>query len=367
MSQDLATRNNQRTDWATYLDELDPLIETVELRDGGYDTTLIKESVERVRNSFEKDYSRLEGLEALLFGEDVTAYGERCAAVFSRWEEEGGGPSLLVMIVKAWETFGYPDSNALIKAGIISAVLSEVPNEMQYHGNEHYRKVLFHVLRMIQTHNCLHEDDEWTLDLEEISLLMIAGTIHDLGHEGGDNMRDGIYTPGYMEQKALDLAMPYFEAIGMGVEHRSIMEALIFCTDITFFAGDNSPCFRMRKIYNYYFVDQSDDTVLNYMMGKLRSFDNNPKVALIAMILHEADIGTSAGLNYEQSIVETINIMEERCIKNAGPKILLAFLKEQLEGSMKTECGALLFGPGMKIIMEEATQNFKDGRETFYD
>jgi hypothetical protein len=367
LSRELATENNLKTDWTAYIDELMPVIETVSPA-SDYELSLIRETAKRISKGFSADYNRVAEIDDLLFGEDVAAYGERCATVFSRWEEdEGGGPSLLSLLVRAWEHFGLPDDDALVKAGVISSILAEIPNELQFHGNEHYRKVLFHVIRMIKTQNVLHKDDEWTLNREEISILMIAGTIHDLGHEGGDNMRDGIYTPGYMEQKAIDIAMPYYEAVGMKDENRKVLETLVFCTDITFFAGDNSPCFRMRKIYEYYFVDQSNDSVLDYMMGKLRPFDDNPKVSLIAMMLHEADIGTSAGLTYERSIIETINIMEERFVQTAGPRVLMAFLQEQLEGSMKTESGAALFGPGMEIIKEDAMQDFQSGRETYYD
>jgi hypothetical protein len=367
LSQDLATQNDSGIDWLECLEQLRPHIEAVIPHECGYKSSVVIDSLESLKKSFEKDYERMGELEELLFGEDITAYGERCASVFSRWEDEGGGPSLLSMLARAWEFWGFPEEGRFTKAAVMSAVLAEVPNNMQYHGNEHYRKVLFHVIRMIRTHNLLYADDELELSFEEVAILLIAGTVHDLGHEGGDNMRDGIFTPGNMEQKAIDIGQPYFESVGLMTGEQGILETLIFCTDITFNAGDNSPCVRMRKIYNYYFIDQSDDSILNYMMGKLRRFDEAPKMALIAMMLHEADIGTSAGLTYRQSIKETIDIMEERCVDTAGPGLFLAFLKEQLEGEMKTECGKAIFGPGMKVIMEEAIDDFNAGRKTFYE
>ena len=320
-----------------------------------------------MRASFEDDYKRLAEVEELLFSDDLAAYGARCTNVFHRWDEERGGPSLLAMLAQAWDKIGLPQDDALIKVAVMAAVLAEVPNEMQYHGNAHYRKVLFHVIRLIGAHNMLADDESIRLTEEDMAIMLIAGAIHDLGHEGGDNLRDGIYTPGYMEQKAFDMARPYFEELGLSRDQLGVIETLVFCTDITFFAGDNSPCVRMRRIYAYFFEDSGDEKVLDYMMGKLRRFDENRKLSLMAMLLHEADIGTSAGLSYEQSIKETIDIIEERGMKTAGPKVLLAFMQEQLGGSMKTQASKAVFGPAMEVILDHARQDMELGRETFYE
>lgn len=368
MSQDLAVENNPDCSFIALLDDIVPLIEMVRPHESGDNPDDVLASLQVLRDNLDKDYARVADVSELLFGDDVTAYGDRCTSVFVRWEDdEGGAPSLTAMMAHAWEHFGLPADDPAAKGALMATILGEVKNELKYHGNEHYRKVLFHVIRMIVTHNNIHGDDEWKLGNDEIALLLISGAIHDLGHEGGDNMRDGIYTPGYMEQKAFDMAKPYFEELDMDRDHTGILETLVFCTDITFFAGDDSPCVRMRSIYDYYFSDEKDDKILNYIIGKLRRFDENPRLSLIAMILHEADIATSAGLSYDQSIRETINIMEERDVKTAGPNALLVFLKEQLGGSMKTDAGQAIFGSAMDVIMDQATQDCNNGRETFYD
>jgi hypothetical protein len=87
----------------------------------------------------------------------------------------------------------------------------------------------------------------------------------------------------------------------------------------------------------------------------------------MAMILHEADIGTSAGLSYEQTIKETVNIIEERGAKTAGPGIVLAFLREQLGETMYTEAAKQVFGPAMRDIIARAEADVAAGRKTFYE
>jgi hypothetical protein len=366
LSQDAALQKNSETDILVLIDELKPLIEQVSPHEGGYSADQILSSAEVLLAELDQNLSDLDEVEELFYGKELAAYGERCATVFKRWDEEGGWPSLLAITMRAWDKFSLPQDK-LFKAAILSAIIAEVPNDLQYHGNTHYRKVLLQSIRLAQTNQKLEGEEHVNLSDENIALLLIAAIIHDLGHEGGDNLRDGIYTPGYMEQKAYDIAHPYFEALELERDQCSSLETLVFCTDITFFAGDNSPCVRMRKIYSYYFIDDSDETVLNYMIGKLRRFDDNKEFTLMAMVLHEADIASSAGLTYEQSIRETIDIFEERYLQTAGPKGLLAFMKEQLEGGMKTEAGKAVFSSSMDVIMDQAMQDFQEGKETFYE
>jgi hypothetical protein len=364
LSQDLAVKENVNEDFIAYLNDLEAMIDIVIPHESGYEPAVILEALRTLRQSFESDCSRVLERKELLFGDELIAYGERCTNVFNAWEEEGGGPSVLALLAAAWDELGLEFDDAIARSAVISAVLAEVPNDLQYHGNEHYRKVLFHTIRMLAAQLKLEDN---VLEKSDVALMLIAATIHDLGHEGGDNLRDGIYTPGYMEQRSIDMAMPYYEELDMPSEARDTLQTLIFCTDITFFAEDNSPCVRMRMIYDYFYNDSGNEKVLNFIIGKLRLFDENPKLALMAMLIHEADIGSSAGLSYEQSVKETIDIMEERGLQNAGPAVLLNFLHRQLEGSMKTETGKALFGSAMEVIMDQATQELEEGKQTYYE
>ena len=322
---------------------------------------------DKLAQDFDKDYQRVAAFTDLLFGSDIETFGERTTALFTQWEEEGGGPSLPAMVAHAIEQFGLDTKDPCVRAAFVSAILAEYPNSLQYHGNEHYRKVLFHGIRIISTHNGMFKDTNRAINPDQIAVLLVASCIHDLGHEGGDNLRDGVYTPGQMEQYALDLARPYFEALGVPGEQISDIETIVFCTDITFFAGDNSPCIRMKKIYKHYFWDFDREDVSMMMMGKLRRYEDNPRLVLMAMILHEADVATSAGVSYEQTVKETVNIMEERGVTTAGPKTVLAFLREQLGETMFTEASKQLYGKVMAQVIKQAEADIERGRATFYE
>lgn len=325
-----------------------------------------------LQDIYERDMVRVAEVSELLFGSDIAAYGPRCTAVFDRWEQgcahagTGGCPTLTAMIAQAVQHFALDLDDKAVRAAFVGAVLGEIPNDLEYHGNDHYRKVLFHTIRLLALHNQQAPAAD-QLDDEQIALTLAAACIHDLGHPGGDNAKEGVYAPGLMEQKSFDQARPYLEAAGLSPEQVGQIETLVFCTDITFFAGDNSPCVRMKKIYKHYFWDDQSEDVSMMMMGKLRRYEDNPKLALMAMMLHEADIGTSAGLSYERTITETVSFLKERSIMLAGPKTVIAFLRDQLGETMFTTAGKQLFGPAMTDVIAQAEQDILAGKESFAD
>lgn len=322
----------------------------------------------QVRSVFDRDMARVAEVSELLCGPEIAAYGARATAVFMRWEQEGGGPTLPALAAYAARHFEIDTDSPGFRSLMMAGVLAELPNTLQYHGNEHYRKVLFHAIRLAATHNLIYADrPERFLTGSDVVVLMTAACIHDLGHEGGDNLRDGVYTPGQMEQIAIDIARPYLEAAGLDRDMMGMIETIVFCTDITFFAGDNSPCIRMKKIYKHYLWNDDSEDVSMMTMGKLRRYEDNPRLVEMAMMLHEADIGSSAGLSYEQTIRETINIMEERGAKTAGPKTVLAFLREQLGETLFTDAARQVLGPVMATVIEQAEHDIISGRKTFYD
>ncbi len=319
-----------------------------------------------LRKAFPADCERLKPDLVTLTGPDIANYGAEASEIFDRWADAGGGPTMPALIAAAVSHFGLEENTDLVKNLLMAAILGEMPNALQYHGNEHYRKVLFHAIRLAAKHNELFaRDEERKLSGEMIAVLLTAACIHDLGHKGGDNLKEGVYTPGYMEQRSFDIARPYFEALGMDADRMRDIETIVFCTDITFFAGDNSPCVRMKKIYKHYYWDDDTEDVSTMMMGKLRRFEDNPPLVLAAMMLHEADVGTSAGLSYARTIKETIDLMAERGVNKAGPGTVLAFLREQLGETMFTEAGKQIFGPVMTQVIAQAEKDVAAGRKSF--
>ena len=364
MVHDHAAKTRSQHSFFSLFHTMEPVVTNTVPEEGFVSLPTLQQRFDELQNVFESDMHRMTDVSELLFATDIAAYGARCTAVFDRWEKEGGAPTLTAMIAQAIQHFDLDPALPSVKAAFIGAILAEIPNDLQYHGNEHYRKVLFHAIRLVSTHNqSVPENEE--LGSDEIALLLAAACIHDLGHPGGDNAKEGVYAPGLMEQKSFDEARPYFAGVGLDREVIGQLETIVFCTDITFFAGDNSPCVRMKKIYKHFFWGDDSEDVSMMMMGKLRRYEDNKNLILMAMLLHEADIGTSAGLSYDRTISETIAFLEERNITLAGPKTILAFLRDQLGETMFTDAGKQLFGPVMTQVITQAEQDIINGVESF--
>ncbi|MCB9991542.1 MAG: hypothetical protein H6867_09220 [Rhodospirillales bacterium] len=347
--------------------ELAPIIDGVECEEGFFDKDVLRKRFDELQQDFAADYARTADLRDLLFGADFETFGTEVTKVFTEWETTGSGPSLTALVACAIDEYDLDLTDPCVKAAFLSAILAEYPNDLQYHGNEHYRKVLFHGIRLISVHNSLFGGTNRAINKNQTAILLTASCLHDLGHEGGDNLREGMYTPGQMEQYALTLAKPFLKQLAIPEDDVADIETIVFCTDITFFAGDNSPCVRMKKIYKHYFWDDDREDVSMMMMGKLRRYEDNPRLVLMAMLLHEADVATSAGVSYEQTVKETINIMEERGVTTAGPRTVLAFLREQLGETMFTEAAKQLYGQIMANVIKQAEQDMERGRATYYE
>jgi len=321
--------------------------------------------ISELRKVFDADCLRVAAVADTLSGSDISEYGAETSAIFDKWEKERGGPTLPALVSHAMRIFDLDEDAREVKAAFMAALIGEVPNDLRYHGNEHYRKVLFHAIRLMATHNQLFEGDARELTAQQIAVLLTGACMHDVGHKGGDNLKEAVYTPGSMEQRAFDICRPYFEAVNMDRELMGQVETIVFCTDITFFAGENSPCVRMKKIYKHYYWQDDTEDVSMMMMGKLRRFEDNPQLVHMAMILHESDVGTSAGLSYERTKKETVDLMAERGVKTAGPKTVLAFLREQMSETMFTEAGKQIFGPVLKDVIAGAERDLADGKTAF--
>lgn len=367
MSQEMAAKKHEVPTFTGLMAELRDIADSVRPEEDFVDPAAFRDLIDSLIEKFPADYRRASALRSVMTSPDIEQYGPQTADIFAAWEKTGGGPQLPAIVAVAVEDFGLSLTSAPVRAAFVAAMLAEIPNELQYHGNEHYRKVLFHTIRLIATHNQLFSGTTNILRPNRVALLLAAACVHDMGHAGGDNLRDGVYTPGFMEQRALDIVRPYFEALELSPDDRGEIETIVFCTDITFFVGDNSPCVRMKKLYKYFFWDEDVGDASLLMMGRLRRYEDNPGLVRMAMILHEADVGTSAGITYEQTIKETINIIEERGVKTAGPGIVLAFLREQLGETMYTEAAKQVFGPAMREIIATAEAEVAAGRKTFYE
>lgn len=283
------------------------------------------------------------------------------AALFRSWHLESGGPSLPAMILAAADAFEIDGETPSLKAALVAGLLGEWANALPYHGNVHYKKVLFHAIRLAAAHNEIHEGTDRVLKPGQIALLMAAAAVHDLGHDGKGNGFGETYVRSRLEQYACDLARPYLYAAGFGPMQYDDLETMILCTEVTPIDSPKNPMRQMKTMWRHCF-EGAERPVLE---GKLRRLYDRPDLVLMAMILHEADLATSAGMTYDATKFETVLFRAEMGFPDARPWHVMSFIENVCDGRFMTEAGRALMDKNLQAIMEAARQDYNAGNSPY--
>ncbi len=270
---------------------------------------------------------------------------------------EGAGKTLYHLCFAALEEMKIQPDPEFVKALLMAGVMGEVPNELPYHGNHHYRKVMLQLVRLIAQHQKSGE-----LSDNEIATLLIAACVHDLGHNGQGNTVNGEFMPGRMELHSFGLAKPYLKDAGLDDTTLARIQVMLLCTDVLPIGKDDNAANLMKKAYLYHFGGW-EAPKLN---AKLEPLLDDKVLALMALMLHEADLATSAGLSYEITKRETALFRRELTgADDARPSHVVDFLKQVCGGEMLLPASRDLYGKTMQEIYEAAKQDVAAGDVPF--
>lgn len=299
------------------------------------------------------------------------------AGVFSGHHDNDAETELTVHLYRHWHT--QPESSSLtalslfgldlcapgaslqqIKAVLAASVLGEIENTLPYHNNIHYRKVLLQTLRMIRAHNNIYLGTARALSTDQMVLLMIVACIHDLGHDGQGNTVRGVWQAGRLERKAYDLALPYLQACGYdNVNDLERLRVMLLCTDVTPAGDPISAAAQMKAAYRHHFMGFKGRFQTLNLDPELKRLETDEDLTLMSLILHEADVATSAGLTYDMTAYETALLMQEMGAETARPQHVMDFLNLICQRQMLTIAGQELYAANLARIYaltEEAVQ-----------
>lgn len=242
---------------------------------------------------------------------------------------------------------------------LMAAVLGETPHALLYHNNMHFRKVTLHAARLMSAH-------KESLPAKDSALLLIAACIHDLGHDGSGNVGpDGAYTPGRLERRSVEHAMPYLKAAGLDGQNLADLETMIVCTDAARPDNPACPLTQLRASAAVHFGAQD----AGHRPGAGGEIYNTLKarrdLALLALFLHEADIMNSAGVSYEQTRLETTQFKQESTGNRARPSDVLEFLGTICRGGFVSGAGRILGQNAYETIRARAQKDFEAGNAPY--
>jgi hypothetical protein len=281
-------------------------------------------------------------------------------------------PALSCLVASMLAFLEIPSDNIYARAAMVGAFLADLPNKKLFHCNAHYRDVTSTVFRILTAFRQLrNQDDDLQAKYPELNerqqaLLICAATIHDFCHDGKGNSKDGEHIPMRLEAKAFHCASPVLNKIGLSTEDLEDLRLMILATDVSYGEQALSPSRVLTRCYDYIYGDADEPVIAadDYKF-MIDSFMDRKSLTLMAMILEEADLFTSAGLSYEYAKMATVLVAKETEILSTKASTFHGFLEMICGGILKTPAGQKLFKPTFDQIYKIVSEDVKN--DTDYD
>ncbi len=296
---------------------------------------------------------------------EVKSHTRQTVDLLRAWHKEERSPSLTAIVILGAKNFGLEDNEDMLRAVLMASVLGEVKNTLAYHNNMHYRIVLLQIICLVVRHNNIYADTANAFDKKQIAMLMIAACIHDLGHDGRGNTVDDVHKVGRLEKRAFQLARPYLIAAGLNDETiLDDIQTMVLCTDVSPLYDPNNPASQMKAAYRYHYQGGKGHPLPDFN-DDLKVLAGRDDLALMGLILHEADIAASAGLDYSVTKYETRLYRDEIAQEEAGPQHVLDFLDEVCQRQMLSGAGQKLYAGNLARICALSEEGVKNGNKPF--
>ncbi len=336
------------------------------------------DTVRKIKVDFDRDYALVcERLE-YIFCEDCAVEDLTHATVLliDDWHRNKAVFCTMAMVVFALERFGFlaamsehAQVQALIKGMLVASVLAEIPCYLPYHNNLHFKKVLLHVMRMVFAHNSyIFKDTSRQLSLNDIAKLIIGACIHDIGHEGRGNFVDRQYHLARIEKRSFDYALPFLQASGLDKSFLDDVRTMLITTDVSPVGDPISPVNQLRTAYEYHYgMDEMsqdyDDTIS--VSEELRCLKEDSHLCFLCVMLQEADIMNSAGVDYEITRFESIAISREMGLSHSLPEDTLLFLVTICRGKLLSDAARYLAEDKLEEIVQHVMQDLRKGNKSY--
>lgn len=349
------------------LDALRNLFQEKDFSSPWLERTRLCQIITNVEQDLERDHAFLHQHAAFIFevSEKLENQTRNTIELFRQFTLGGACPSLTALCLFAMERFGVRD-DVLRRLVLVASVMGEVENEMKYHSNMHYRKVLFQLIRMVAVYNDIYEGTSRVLDQRRIAILLATACIHDFAHDGKGNTIKGVYIPHRLEQNSYDLVEPVFKAAGFtNKDDLNMIHVMLLCTDVTPFKDPGNAVNQAKTAYRYHFLGGRTHWEALNLDKELSILETSPTASVMALMMHEADIATSAGLHYDITKYETGLLMEEISDGIARPENVINFLNDICNRQMLSEVGQQLFAANLARIYALAEDDFRAGNHPY--
>lgn len=324
----------------------------------------LDETLLAIEKSFKKDTQGFEKeMKFIVGGQDLLAHS---TALIRRWQAQGSAPSLAAICTAALDMMDVSLEPDYLSVLLMAAALGEVPNDQPYHDNLHYKKVLIQGVRMMSAHNEIYKDTNKALDTVQIYKFLTAICIHDLAHDGLGNVVKGVHVAGRLEKLSFEIAKPYLVAAG-GAEDAFLEDILtmLLTTDVSPIGDPTNPAAQAKAAYRYHFMDEKTKIHALNLSGELKALETDEALTMLCLLLHEADVATSAGLGYDVTKYETSLVHEEFRARAGKPSDVINFLTIICDRKFLSDAGQKLYASNMARIYTLAQEDVQNGDHAY--
>ena len=278
-------------------------------------------------------------------------WGEDISHVFNSWRNGDGTPSLPALLLNAAHHFDLDMTSDLFSMALTACMLGEIPHENPYHNNHHFREVFFLLVHLCDNHNEIEKNPAMALNHDDILTLLATAAIHDFAHKGQGNIIDGMHIQSYVEKQSIEKSKPFFNALGIDNKLLSDIGIMILCTDVSRSAEGQSPAEIARDVY---LAHQHDNLSIVTVDDLYAPIIESSKLSLMTILLCEADIAMSSGLDYDFSKKMTKLVADESSVLQPNAATLYGFMQSICHGGYLSRAAQCLLGQNFQGILLQA-------------
>lgn len=326
-------------------------------------------TLQTITQKLEGDLNVIRSTFMPLFSTDETIRSQTrlCVEILRGWALTNEAPSLSALTIAALEMLEVRD-HEFGRLALLASVVGEIENTTPYHSNMHYRKVFLQLMRLIANHNEIYAGTAKTFSDREICLLMAAASIHDVGHDGLGNKVDGVHQRGRLETRSFDIMTRWMTPMGFtDAETLQALRTMLMGTDVSPVGDPRAPVNQMKAAYRAHFLDQKHEMEPLNLTPDLKPLETDPALSMMAVILQEADIATSAGIDYAVTKYETALIGAEYHIPESLPQHVINFLRDVCARQFLSDAGQRLYAANMARIYALAQKDVESGNLPYPD
>ena len=239
-------------------------------------------------------------------------FAQGLESVYQKLDQPSEVPSVYSVVKAGIESTGLSLDDPLSKSALMVAVLAQGDTSNPYHNSDHTFNVVGNTIGLINGNDKIAGKSVAPLSPQEKVKMILASTMHDLGHPGGNNKVDNVAVPFRLEDQSFKIAEPIMQANGVKPQDISDIHVMVRTTDV------GGPAQLADKVLKNEAVEENDAN-RGYYSAIVEPLKYNPRLGELSATLRAADIMSTTVMSPE-SLIERGDKVAQELSKNSAAK-----------------------------------------------